>query len=51
MTAEFQAIGAPQSWPTITACSSPSASSMPSMSATMFFMEYASISYGLSLSP
>ena len=32
--AEVQAIGAPQSWPTITACSSPSAATSPTLSAT-----------------
>ena len=45
--AEFQAIGAPQSWPTTTACVSPSASTRATLSATMRSMRYSSIVSGL----
>ena len=38
--AEFQATGAPQSWPTITACFSPSAATSPTMSPTRCSCEY-----------
>ena len=50
-SAELQAIGAPQSWPTTTACVSPSASTRATLSATRHSMRYSSTDAGFDERP
>ena len=50
-SAEFHATGAPQSWPTITADSTPRLLTSPTISPTRFKMLYDSIGSGASVCP